>query len=635
MRRLPLWIIFSGLVLAVFIAFDLYPGLRGGAGWQWPYLPSQNIGAVLALAAGLALYVAVSGVLLGGQRVRAVVAWAVMGGAAIAYLVTGIQGDIGFTLFTRTVSPVQTGASTLATGIMATEGVLPTLQRWPEVMRESLDANIIHFTTSPPGQVLFHHWAAEIFDTAALDGIIRPISRNLRAYQCADVEVMRASPGQIVSAGLGSLFPLLAALAAIPLYFISLSLTGETIKAARVAAWAALIPSMGLFSPTWNTLYPVLCLLAFYLLLRGLMTHRLGWALGAGVVMSVTTFLNFSVLPMLLLMGLFTLGYALSADEKRATGGRVLLWPVRVGAIFGAGLLSVWIVFTLMTGVSPLAILRETFSAHGELVVREYAPWLVLHAWDVLLFTGLPAALLAIWGVARSIHQRGMSPATVFTYSMALTFVLVDLAGIVQGENARILMFYMPFILLMGLSVRDTFKPRWEIGLMATQAVVLLAMAAVLPVVPLDMNPQAFAPRTDIGGLDGVAWQSSGATLTPADGMFALKEYRHVGDPSVQAITFEFAWEGITPTEYPYQMVMVASTQDPEVGFLQSAPLVWTPQGGEYPPTCWGAGQMIQDVVVLRVPAVSAPVVWEVSVYLSDGLSDSAQTITLAPVKYP
>ncbi len=636
MRRIPIWIILTGLVLAVFITFDLYPGLRGGAGWQWPYLWPQNIGAVIALAVGLAIYVAVSALLMRYRRTRSVVAWAVMGGTAIAYLVTGIQGDIGFTLFSRTVSPVQTGASTLATQVMQPEGTLATLQRWPEVMRESLDANIIHFTTSPPGQVLFHQWAAEIFDNPALDGIIRPLSRNLRAYQCTAVEVMRSSQGQIVSAGLGILFPLFAALAAIPLYFIVCDLTGDKHTAARIALWVGLIPGLSMFAPTWNTIYPFLCLVAFWLLLRGLMFYDWRWIFGAGVVMSLTTFLNFSVLPMLLLMGIFTLMKTLwVTDGRRPAGWRALIWPVRAGVIFGAGLLSIWLVFALMTGVSPLAILRETFTAHTDLVVREYAPWLVLHAWDVILFTGLPVALLAIWGAVSVVRGGVRDPLAAFTLSMALTFILVDFAGIVQGENARILIFYMPFLLLMGGSTRSSFTLRWETGLMATQTVVLLAMAAVLPVVPLDMNPQAFAPRTDIGGLEGVPWQPSGVTLTPEDGAFRLKEYRHVGDPSVQAITFEFAWEGISPTERPYQMVMVASTQDPEVGFLQSEPLVWTPQGGAYPPTCWGAGQIINDVVVLRVPAVSAPVVWEVSVYLSDGLSDSAQTITLAPVKYP
>lgn len=636
MRR---FIIIIGLILAVFIAFDIYPGLRGGAGWQWPYLPPQNIGAVMALAAGLAVYVAGSALLIRLRHVRMMVVWAVIGGAAIAYLVVGIQGDIGFTLFTRTVSPVQTGGWALATRIMQPEGTLTTLQRWPEIMHESLDANLIHFTTSPPGQVLFHQWAGEVFNQSALTGIVQPVSMSLRAYQCSDVTVMEASSGEIVSAGLGLLFPIFAALAAIPLYFIARDLTGDKHKATRIALWVGLIPALSMFAPTWNTLYPMLCLWAFWMLLRGLMFYGWGWIFGAGVVMSLTTFLNFSVLPMLLLMGIFTLMKTLwVTDSQRLAGFRALIWPVTVGVIFGAGLLSLWVIFAWVTGVSPLAILRETFTAHSDLVVRDYAPWLILHAWDVLLFTGLPAALLAVWGTIYAIRAGQRDALAAFTLSMGLTFILVDFAGIVQGENARILIFYMPFLLVMGTVLRQNLAVRWEMGWLTTQAVVLLAMAAVLPVVPLDMNPQVFAPRSDIGGLGDIAWTTSGEQVSSAnyEGAFALNQHRHVGDPAVQAITFELLWEGISPTERPYQMEMVASTQDPEVGFLQSEPLIWTPQGGAYPPTCWQTGQMINDVVVLHVPAVSAPVVWDVDITARDSRTgDTLQTLRLAPVSYP
>lgn len=640
MRWLIGAIVGLGLAVAASIAFDLYPGLRGGAGWQWTYVPSLYPGAVLALAVSLVSYVGGALIMLRRGWLRGVVMWAVVGGAAIAYLVTATQGDAGYTLFTRTVSPVQTGASALATRIMGPEGTLPTLQRWPEVMRGALDANLIHFTTSPPGQVLFHQWAADFLNSPALAGITNPVSRDLRLYQCADTTVMRADNGEIASAGLGIWFPVLAALLAVPLYLTTRDLSGDRYAAARVAAWGALIPAVGLFAPTWNTLYPALCLFAFWLLLRALITRHLGWALAAGVVMSVTTFLNFAVLPMLLLMGLYTLGHTIWHD-RRADGLRALAWPVTIGVVFGVGLLSVWMVFTLATGVSPLDILRETFTAHGELVVREYLPWLVLHPWDVALFTGIPAAALAVWGAVRAARQP-VGMLAVFTLSMAATVVLVNVVGIVQGENARILIYYMPLLLIMGALPRRSFGLRAELPLMGAQAVVLLAMAYALYVVPLDMNPPTETPRTDIGGLGDLPWTPVGGTLTSAAyvGDFSLTQYRTVGDPSVQAITFEFEWLGGTPTERPYQIELIARTVDPEVGALEVEPLRWTPQGGAYPPTCWRAGQVIRDVVVLNVPAVSAPVVWDVSLRAVDErtgdvmLSDGAD-LPLAPVRYP
>src|SRR5690606_31311477 len=138
MRRI---IVAITLIFAAVLALDLYPGLRGGAGWQWPYAAPSDLFPVVALALGLAVYVGVSLALR--HSVRGVLAWAVIGGTLLAYLAVGVQGDPFYLLFTRTVSPVQTGASALQARIMSTEGVLPTLQRWPQVMDDALGQNLI------------------------------------------------------------------------------------------------------------------------------------------------------------------------------------------------------------------------------------------------------------------------------------------------------------------------------------------------------------------------------------------------------------------------------------------------------------------------------------------------------------
>ncbi|OQY80852.1 MAG: hypothetical protein B6D42_12230, partial [Anaerolineae bacterium UTCFX5] len=307
MRRL---IVIAAVVLAGFIAFDLYPGLRGGAGWQWAYQPPPDVVAVIALTAGLTVYVVVTALLRARRAVRTVLAWTVFGGTVLAYLAVSIRGDPFFLLFTRTVSPVQTGAASLQTSIMARDGVLPTLRRWPEVMDEALTLNLIHFTTSPPGQVLAHQALADVFDSPALHGLAAPVSQAWRMYQCHDIDVMWYSRGEIMAAGLFAfLMPLLAALAALPIFGIARDLTGDRMLAARIAGWWALVPAVLMFAPTWNTLYSTLCALAFWLLLRGLRSEQMGWVLGAGLVTALTTFLNFAVLPFLLLAGLFTLGW--------------------------------------------------------------------------------------------------------------------------------------------------------------------------------------------------------------------------------------------------------------------------------------------------------------------------------------
>lgn len=655
MRRFIIAVI---LIFAAVLALDLYPGLRGGAGWQWPYAAPRDLLPVAVLALGLAVYVGVS-LALRRTSVRGSLAWAVIGGTLLAYLVVGVQGDPFYLLFTRTVSPVQTGASALQARIMSAEGVLPTLQRWPQVMDDALGQNLIHFTTSPPGQVLLHQAAANLFDSPALSGFSSSVSRPLRAFQCTDVDVMRYTNGEIVSAGLFAyLMPLFAALTAVPLYLIARDLTGDKFRAAALAAWWPLIPAALLFAPTWNTLYPLLCALAFWLLLRALITRRLIWAAASGLVMFAATFLNFSVLPFFLLAGLFTLGWhfagpraegrGLSETRPLAEGRKNLtnrLKPIAhsflFGLFFALGLFLPWLIYALITGISPLEILGKTFGAHGELVQRDYLPWLILHPYDVLLFTGLPAALLAIWSIVRVVRTRRIDPVGVFTLSMALTVVLVNLAGIVQGENARILIFYMPFLILMGLAVRRD-EPRADAPLFVAQAIIVLAMAAVLPVVPLDMDPVPSGPRTDIGSLGDVPWTDDGAAFDSAfyAGQFTLGRYRWIGDPARQAITFEFEFAGIEPSERPYQFELVARA-DTDMGEIVSEPFRWWSQGEEYPPSCWREDETIRDTVVMPLPPVPHPVAWDVILRAVDErtgevmLTPDGDAHQLVPIPYP
>ncbi len=725
MRRL---IVIAAVVLAGFIAFDLYPGLRGGAGWQWAYQPPPDVVAVIALTAGLTVYVVVTALLRARRAVRTVLAWTVFGGTVLAYLAVSIRGDPFFLLFTRTVSPVQTGAASLQTSIMARDGVLPTLRRWPEVMDEALTLNLIHFTTSPPGQVLAHQALADVFDSPALHGLAAPVSQAWRMYQCHDIDVMWYSRGEIMAAGLFAfLMPLLAALAALPIFGIARDLTGDRMLAARIAGWWALVPAVLMFAPTWNTLYSTLCALAFWLLLRGLRSEQMGWVLGAGLVTALTTFLNFAVLPFLLLAGLFTLGWcaltprpplpqgegensgqdsgsaltprpplpqgegensgrdsgstltprpplpqgegensgrdpdsalgtqhsALSTRHS-ALGTRhsalntrhfALLRAAWVGLVFGIGLAAPWIAYTVVTGVSPLDILRVTFGSHSELVQRAYLPWLLLHPYDVLLFTGLPASILAIWGAVRAIRLWRWDSLTVFALAMAVTIVAVDVAGIVQGENARILSFYMPFLLLMGAVVLRERASRYDLPLFGAQALVVLAMAAVLYVVPLDLDPMPDGPRQDIGGLGDVAWTDADEALwstvrTVDPGAFTLEQYRWVGDPSRQALTYEFEFHGHTPAERPYQFELVATAQTDE-GTIVSDPFRWWAQGASYPPTCWRNGEVIRDTVVMPLPPVPHPVVWTVTLRAVDERTGRVlpvvgqDALTLAPVSYP
>lgn len=636
------WILAAAITLFLgILALDLYPGLRGGAGWQWTYLLPENWTAVVLLALILIVYVA-GALPLRVKPARLTLIWAFIGSIIITYAVVGVRGDVGFLLFTRTVSPVQTGGSALAVRLMAEEGADVTLRRWTDVMQAVYEANLIHFTTSPPGQPLLHHWLGEVFDSPVLQPFSQPVSMGLRPYQCSDEQVMRYTRGEILSAGFGMLMPVLAALAVFPLYIVAVDLTGDALAARRLVVWWALVPTIASFAPTWNTVYPALCILSFALLLRGLVRRRMSYIVLGGVVMSLATFLNFAMLPILLVFGLFGIGFWLIHKTS-------FLNMLSAGIWFGVGLLSVWVIFGLYSGFTPLDILRVTFDSHNQLVQRDDAlAWLILHPYDVALFVGLPLMALAVWGIWKAFQtlRKGEppEPVDVMALSMGITLLVVNLLGLVQGENGRILSFYAPFLLLSGAKLFHTNAHHPDLPLLPVQALTVLVMAAVLYVVPLDMNPQPTAPRTDIATLGDLPFIPANMPFESNQyvGEFNLVEYRYIGDPAAQAITYEFVWEGSTPTERPYQFELLATASNELDGEITAEPFRRSPQAGNYLTTCWRGGERVRDVIVLPLPPVSMPVVWEVELRAVDQRTQDTMIVNaqnestrLQSVKYP
>nr|MCU0482347.1 hypothetical protein [Anaerolineae bacterium] len=635
-------ILLTTIIFLGALAWDVYPPLRGGGGWQWAYeLPVTTDGVWLLamLLAGYLLSVGIFRRMKFGATIT--IFWTICATALLGVSVIGVRGDPAFLLFTRTVSPVQTGASTIAVDFMAQNGVSNTLQNWTEVMRQALPANIIHFTTSPPAQALLHVGVANITQSWT------ELSMALRPYQCSNPTIMRYTAGEINAVGIiGMLMPLWMALGAIPFYGVAKMLLNDKKLALRLLQWYPLIPTMLLFLPTWNSIYPPLCLLAFWGLLYAVKSTGIKSVLGAilaGLVMSFTTFLNFAVLPMLLFFGLFTLGYCLFISRK-------FLRAVWIGAWFGAGLSVLWIGFFIASGLTPFDIFAVTFDAHKDLVQRNYWEWLILHPYDTLIFVGLPIVGLFFWAIAKMIreHKNGISAHAIFAMSMLITFLLVNISGIVQGENARILSFYAPFFLLAGGMMIIPKKRTWDMPLIGAQSLTVLIMASVLAVVPLDLNPMPTAPRTDFYTMTGMDWLPINAQFSSESyrGDFMLVGYRFIADPSQKNITLETQWQGGAQVERPYQFEIIAYAENEVDGEIITTPFRWYAQFENYLPTCWKNGETVLDINVIPLPEVNAAVVWRLElraidvrtgdvmrVLLDDGtVSDRVE---LSPVRYP
>ncbi len=633
------WISGFTAIFLILLAFDIVPQLRGGWGWQWPYQEPAEWTPVILLVVLLAIYLAgVYVIRTRFQHTALALLWSIVAGLGLGLGVQNVRDDPLFMLFSHTVSPVQTGASTVAVQFMAEDGVEETLGQWPDVMVEAKAKTITHFTTSPPGQALIHHWLAETTDS--LGAISRPVSMALRPYQCSTLPVMQYERGEMVSAGWGMLMPLWAALAVIPLFFAARVLTEDADTAVRVAQWWPLVPSLLLFAPTWSTFYPVLVTAALAFLIAGLKRRCWYYWFISGFWMSIATFLNFAVLPVLAFLGFVTLGYWFFIARQTGTTWR---WPVWVGMCFAGGLSIIWIVFGLYSGNTPLDILQVSFDQHLD-IERNYFVWLVLHPYDLLMFAGWPLAALGLWGLWRAVRHlqrhESLTMLDILALSLVLTIVSLDLSGITRGESARIWLFFVPLVLLVGAEALKR-APQWDMPLLVMQAASVAVMGAVLPVVAFDMNPRPDGPRTDVPYLDFAEFSPVNADFYSKqyDGRFQLVAYRFVADPTQQQLTIELQWLGDAPTERPYLFEFVAYATNDIDGEIVSEPFRWYPQNGNYLTTCWQSDEYIHDVVVMPLPPVSQPVVWDLFLQVYDERTGDRAVadvpVNLGPIPYP
>ena len=245
-------------------------------------------------------------------------------------------------------------------------------------------------------------------------------------------------------------------------------------------------------------------------------------------------------------------------------------------------------------------------------------------------------------------RKKGFSAHAILAMSMFITLILVNLSGIVQGENARILSFYAPFFLLAGGVIIVSKKRTWDMPLLGAQSLTVLIMASVLAVVPLDLNPMPTAPRTDFYTMTGMDWLPVNAQFTSDTyrGDFMLVGHRFIADPTQKNITLETQWQGGAQVERPYLFEIIAYAENEVDGDIITAPFRWYAQFENYLPTCWKNGETVLDINVIPLPEVSAPVVWRLElraideptgdvmrVMLEDGTE--SDRVVLAPVRYP
>jgi hypothetical protein len=622
LRRISpvVWSLITAFLLLLAVPLNVWDDLRGGYGWRWGYDVPANLGEWLPTLASVLLYA--TGCLWLMRRAKRsvgwILAWAFLGAALLPFVFLTRWGDPLYLQFTRVASGGTSGPHLIANNYTP-DTIDDILKHWTDEQKHLADTELtIHAALAPPGLPLMYYEAGRALQ--GLSFVSDPIGRTLRPMQCHNLDVSGESNAELAAASVGMTSPLWAALAIFPLFWLARGVL--TSEAARWAAllWA-LVPGVAVFTPVPNTFFPTLAVLCVALLWYGLDRRSPLMMLIAGVVASILTFLNISVVPLLLLCGLLALAYYTWIGRKPASA-LSFLWLVGMGAIFAVGLASLWLLWALYGGPPFWEILRTAMAQHLELE-RPYLPWLFLHLWDYALFLGLPLMFLGLATGARVLskirRREALVPAALLVFSLGLALLIVDLSGTARGETGRVWQFFFPLSVIAAVWMLQGESPQHWRWLLGVQAAAVLVIALFIPVIgtglqdPPQQPPSVTEPQITVEANtrfgDSLRLTGLGGGLDTA------------GD-----LVVDLRWAADDWSDQPYWFSIIPVT--PEGSPFREG-FVYQPFEDAYPATCWQPGQTVIERVTVPLEVEAPAGDWWLSVSVHDYTTFEPVTVTM------
>ena len=584
------------LVTAVFAAlvlFDIPSLVRGPQGWRWslnqsglPWWPS-----LLAATLFLLVWWGLSRWLNLAKRPSAII----LSLTALCLITLGLQAALlsrfhpnpAAILYERLASDQASGYFSAAQEIEH----LPTfLRQYPERM-PNFRADP-HPRSKPPGIVLLYWGWEQIMGW--LPGFSAAIGHWARGVICNNLWLATRSDAALAATVMmGILTPVVSALAVSPAFGLANRFWGQR-QAWLAAGLIAILPGKLIFAPHMDSVYPLLALLALFLVDTGLRQERPFLSFLGGLCIGIATFMSLVNGVIALVIGLYVAGVHLPT--------RNWLGIIRHGAAIFVGTFLLWGLYWAAFGVTMWQIYAAAAPARHDLA-RSYTVWLIGNLYDFAIFAGLAAFLLAL---PRRGDQSGQSQAVkALLAAFWGTLLLFNLSGTIRGEVA-------PFPALLAARSIPAQANRW-LGT-AVIAGTVLATAAMggrwqtteveWPIVPVSYESahipeSATTSQTSLG---------EGITLAAFD----LEVADH--------LNLTLYWQTAVRPDVPYTVFLHLVDANGSIVAQQDV----MPQAGTLPTTCWQPRTVIADEHTLDISTLP-----EGSYTLQAGLYDQGTGVRL------
>lgn len=511
--------------------------------------------------------------------------------------------DLVSTLFYRTVSIRNLGAFFFDASHIT--DVEDTLRRFPELMPTF---QALSPQTHPPGLQLVFWGASQLLNR--WPDVADTIGAGLRTYLCNDpsAPVMALSNASLASAAIQMLTPVWTALTVLPLYALARRLADEH-TALRAAVLFLFIPSVALFGAHWDHVYTLIAASSLYILHVGLESRRWWPFLIAGLLVSIASFFSLGNLAIGFMLAVFGGAYWVTALHRQIDAGieskaYVYRTILKQTLSFAAGAASVWSVYFLAYGVTPIDILRAGIDAHARITGhRTYAVWLGYNLFDFFLFLGVPVVLALIVSIRRSLSRPNSSPGrSTLTPLLAfgVTLVALDVAGLTRGEVARLWMFLVPTAVLAALPALAD----WSHRTMLVMSIVLVAQVVLIGYYMRTIGHSDFpfyVPRQTQVHTPAISHPVQ-ATLGE-NGEITLLGY-DLSSRNLQpgdTITLTLYWQANRRLPHSYTVFLHLLDEMGQVAAQSDGP----PRDGQLPTTCWLDEEIVADEHSIALDAVA------------------------------
>jgi hypothetical protein len=289
---------------------------------------------------------------------------------------------------------------------------------WLAIFPEFMGDFPVHARFKPPGLILYFAM------------FIHALGDNVTAQMVSGI-------------GIG----LLGACAVPATYLIVRSLADDESAAFAAASCMALCPSLILFFPQFDQVYPTIACLLVWLWWRALRTARLKYGVAFGGVLWLGTTMSYIVL----VIGALLVAMTLLHVAARRWGGFVTAMTQTLATI--ATVVALYAICWATTGFDPIATYRTAYALQNlDLVAirRPFPVHIVFDMYDFALGTGYVSVALAAMYVIRArgtfLRWSRHDPGTRLAFLAIFQIALFGLGAFLPGEAARLWLILMPLL---------------------------------------------------------------------------------------------------------------------------------------------------------------------------------------------